>query len=82
MNLSQVCTLDRPSLVLKAQTAADLMTASPVSLHETATAREAAGFLTERGISAAPVINEAGAPVGVLSQTDIVIHDGEKLDFL
>ena len=58
------------------------MTPNPVSLLQTATAREAATFLTERGISAAPVINEAGAPVGVLSQTDIVIHDREKLDYL
>jgi CBS domain-containing protein len=80
MNLSQVCTLERPLLVLRAQTAADLMSPNPVSLRETATAREAAYFLTERGISAAPVVNEAGAPVGVLSQTDLVVHDREKLD--
>jgi CBS domain-containing protein len=53
------------------------MTSNPVSLRETATAREAAYFLTERGISAAPVINEAGIPIGVLSQTDLVIHDRE-----
>ena len=82
MNLSQVCTLERPPLLLKARTAADLMTPNPVSLRETATAREAACFLTERGISAAPVINEAGAPVGVLSQTDLVVHAREKIDSL
>ena len=79
MNLSQVCTLERPPLLLKAQTAADLMTPNPVSLEDTATAREAACFLTERAISAAPVINAAGAPVGVLSQTDLVVHAREKL---
>ncbi len=78
MNLSQVCTLERPPLLLKARTAADLMTLNPVSLRETATAREAACFLIERGISAAPVINEAGEPVGVLSQTDLVVHAREK----
>ncbi len=82
MNLSQVCTQERPLLVLKARTAADLMTSNPVSLRETATVREAARFLTERGISAAPVINGAGAPVGVLSQTDLVVHDREKGDAL
>jgi CBS domain-containing protein len=80
MNLSQVCTLERPLLVLMARTAADLMTPNPVSLCEKATIREAAYFLTERGISAAPVVNEAGAPVGVLSQTDLVVHDREKFD--
>ncbi len=82
MNLSQVCTLERSHLLLKARTAADLMTPNLASLRETATAREAACFLTERGISAAPVINEAGEPVGVLSQTDLVIHDREKTDSL
>jgi CBS domain-containing protein len=82
MNLSQVCTLERPPLLLKARTADDLMSPNPVSLRETATAREAACFLTERGISAAPVINEAGAPVGVLSQTDLVVHAREKIDSL
>jgi CBS domain-containing protein len=79
MKLSSACTREQPSLVLNAQTAADLMTSSPVSLLQTATAREAACFLTDRGISAAPVINEAGAPVGVLSQTDLVVHDREKI---
>jgi len=80
MSLSQICTLERPPLLLKARTAADLMTPNLVSLRETATAREAACFLTERGVSAAPVINEAGAPVGVLSQTDLVVHAREKID--
>jgi CBS domain-containing protein len=80
MNLNQVGSPERPPLVLKARTAADLMTPNPVSLRHTVTAGEAAAFLTERRISAAPVIDEAGAPVGVLSQTDLVVHDREKLD--
>ena len=82
MNLSQVCTLERPPLLLKARTAAELMSPNPLSLRETATSREAACFLTERGISAAPVINEAGEPVGVLSQTDLVVHARERNDSL
>ncbi len=82
MNLNQVCTLERPPLLLKARTAADLMSPNPMSLRATATAREAACFLTERCISAAPVINEAGEPVGVLSQTDLVVHARERNDSL
>jgi CBS domain-containing protein len=81
MNLRQVCTQERPALVLEARRAADLMTANPVSLLETATALEAARLLTERGISAAPVINEAGAPLGVLTHTDLVIHQRERTGF-
>jgi CBS domain-containing protein len=49
-----------------------LMTANPVSISEYATLREAGTVLTTRGISAAPVIDDAGRAVGVLSRTDIV----------
>lgn len=62
-------------LVLRADTAADLMTKNPVSLPHDATICEAAAFLIDREISAAPVIDDAGRPVGVLSHTDIVRHD-------
>lgn len=62
-------------LTLRAETAADLMTRNPVSLPQDATICEAAAFLLEREISAAPVIDDAGRPVGVLSHTDIVRHD-------
>ena len=61
-----------------ARTARDLMTPDPVSISENATSAEAAAFLVESGISAAPVINEAGRPVGVLSRTDLVWHQGRK----
>ncbi len=54
MNLNQVCTLERPPLLLKARTAADLMSPNPMSLRATATAREAACFLTERCIAPPP----------------------------
>ncbi len=49
-----------------------LMTANPVSLNAHATLREAGSVLTTRGISSAPVIDDAGRAVGVLSRTDIV----------
>lgn len=65
-------------LTLDTRTASDLMTPSPVSLREDATFHEAVALLTGRGISAAPVIDEAGRPVGVLSLADIVIHDRES----
>jgi CBS domain-containing protein len=71
-----------PRLVLEAATAADLMTANPASIAADATVREAAAFLSRKGFSAAPVIDEAGRPVGVLSQSDLVIHDREKSDRL
>jgi len=48
------------------------MTRNPLSVGESASLREAAAFLTEKGIRAAPVINDAGRPVGVVSLADIV----------
>jgi len=74
-NLGPTC-----RLVLCAETAADLMTPNPVSLNADATFKTAAAFLTDQGVSAAPVIDEAGRPVGVLSLSDLVVHDRE--DFL
>jgi CBS domain-containing protein len=61
-------------LVLVADTAKDLMAANPISLSESATLRDAAELLTKRGFTAAPVIDAAGRPVGVISQTDLVLH--------
>jgi CBS domain-containing protein len=56
------------------------MTPDPVSVRDTASLREAVAFLVDKGISGAPVIDEAGRPVGVLSQTDILIHDRENVE--
>jgi len=56
-------------------TAAELMTPNPVSLHASATIQEVVAFLTETGFSAAPVIDDAGRPIGVVSRTDVVVYD-------
>lgn len=55
-------------------TARDLITRQPISISERSTVREAAAFLMNAGLHAAPVINDAGRPVGVLSRADIVRH--------
>lgn len=55
--------------------ASGLMTTTVVSIAENASVREAMATLIDRGFSGAPVINEAGRPVGVISQSDILIHD-------
>jgi predicted transcriptional regulator len=64
-------------LVLHAETAQDLMTKNPMSIRHDRTIESAAAFLIEKEISAAPVIDDAGRAVGVLSHTDIVRHDSE-----
>jgi CBS domain-containing protein len=69
-------------LVLRAARAEELMTPNPISISETATVKEAVAFLADKGFSAAPVVDDAGRPVGVVSQTDIVIHDRNKVEYL
>ena len=69
-------------MVLSAATAADLMMPSPVWIRPNATVKEAAALLADKGVSAAPVIDEAGRPVGVVSQSDIVAHCREIVEFL
>jgi CBS domain-containing protein len=68
-----------PTVRLENATAADLMTANPLSISADATVKEAVAFLTDKGFSAAPVIDHAGRPIGVLSRADIVVHDREKI---
>lgn len=69
---------EKKRLMLDADTAAELMMPNPVSIRDSVVVREAVNFLTDKGISAAPVIDKAGRPVGVLSRADIVVHDREQ----
>jgi CBS domain-containing protein len=59
--------------------AKDLMKPNPVSIRRNAGIREALELLTDRGFGAAPVIDEAGRPIGVVSRTDILIHERESV---
>jgi predicted transcriptional regulator len=70
----------RPARVtLQADTAADLMSENPVSLRQEATISEAIVLLADRGFRIAPVIDECGRPIGVISVTDIFIHERESI---
>ena len=74
--------LEASRLVLNANTAADLMTRNPVSINQKANVKEAVALLTKKGFSIAPVIDDAGRPVGVLSSSDILVHDREHVEHL
>lgn len=66
-----------PRLVLQADTAAELMSDDPISIEENATVRDALNMMLDRDVTAAPVINAAGRPVGVVTVTDILVHERE-----
>lgn len=59
-------------------TAADLMAANPISIAATANVQEALMLLTDKNFSAAPVIDDGGRPVGVISRSDLLVHDREQ----
>src|SRR2546428_269356 len=67
------------ALILDAATAQELMTPNPIALRADASIRDAVSLLTDKGVSAAPVIDVAGRPVGVLSNSDIVVHERERV---
>ncbi len=65
-------------LTLGPATAAELMSPNPISINADAPIDEATALLTDRGFGAAPVIDEAGRPVGVISRADILIHERKR----
>jgi CBS domain-containing protein len=69
-------------LTLRAELAAELMNPNPISINADASIQEAMALLTDHGFSAAPVIDEAGRPVGVVSRSDLLTHDRERVDYV
>jgi CBS domain-containing protein len=55
--------------------AAEIMTADVVSVGPDASTREVAKLLAARGISAVPVVDTAGAPIGMVSEGDLIGRD-------
>ena len=64
-------------LTLCADTASDLMVPNPISLRAEANVAEAMLLFTEKGITAAPVIDDSERPIGVISRSDLLIHQCE-----
>jgi CBS-domain-containing membrane protein len=67
---------------LSPATAAQVMTPNPKSINRHATVRETAEILHEHGIHIAPVIDDAGRPIGVVSRTDLLDYWGRRRDRL
>jgi CBS domain-containing protein len=67
-------------LRLAAIKAADLMTPGPLSVRHDAPVSDAVRLMCEHRINAAPVVNDAGAAVGVISMSDVLIHNRQCAD--
>lgn len=55
--------------------AGDIMTTNVVTVHPDATARSIALLLAQNGISAVPVVDEHGVPLGMISEGDLMPRD-------
>ena len=55
--------------------ARDVMSKPVVSVHPDTSLREIARLLLEKGISAMPVVDDKGAPVGMVSEGDLIRPD-------
>jgi CBS domain-containing protein len=55
----------------------DLMTTKVISVSPDAPVSQIAKLLVEHGISAAPVLDENGAPLGMVSEGDLITHREE-----
>jgi CBS domain-containing protein len=55
--------------------AGDIMTKAVVSVHPDTPVREIARLLLDKGISAVPVIDNNGAPIGMVSEGDLIRPD-------
>jgi CBS domain-containing protein len=56
--------------------AADVMTPDPLTFKPETSAHEAAAILSEHRISGAPVVNETGNIVGIVSEYDLIARSG------
>ena len=62
-------------LTLHADLAGDMMVSNPVSIRQDASVNDAILLFTRKGFSVAPVIDAAGRPIGVVSRSDVMIHE-------
>ena len=60
-------------------TAADVMTADPVTFKPETSVHEAAQILAENRISGAPVVTDGGSIVGIVSEYDLIARAGTQV---
>jgi CBS domain-containing protein len=56
----------------------ELMTPNVVCVRPEMTVREVERLFGERRVTGAPVVDEAGQPIGVVSQHDLIVHQADR----
>src|SRR5262249_31270335 len=72
MDVTRTAEVTRPrmSTDVNVKTAADLMVPTPLTIQENTSVQDALSFLIDQELSAAPVIDAMGEPVGVVTRSD------------
>ena len=65
---------------MKSQTAKDVMSATVLTVRDDMTLRQAADILSRHGISGAPVLDDQGSLLGVVSLSDVARSLGDPAD--
>jgi CBS domain-containing protein len=74
-----VCTQLERTLALSKLTAGDSTTGDPLVLFQSGQVDSAIEHMRARGVRRAPVVTAAGAPVGMLSTDDLLVHISLKV---
>ena len=74
--------MDRNAMPADQLVVADLMTLDPVVIGVDAPLEEAERLMRERHVSGLPVVDARGAPIGVISQTDVIEDGGAPMAML
>jgi CBS domain-containing protein len=61
-------------------TVGEVMATEPLCIHADVKLPEVVALLVEHGISGAPVVDDDGKPIGMVSKTDLVMEDYEEAE--
>ena len=61
-------------------TVADAMSSDPVCIHANVELGEVVALLVENDISSAPVVDDGGRPMGMVSKSDLLMEDYERAE--
>ncbi len=79
--LLQLSRSDSIQELLDNLTAEQIMTTNPVCISQSATISQATALMNQYSIHALPVVDDKKIPIGVISSSDIMIHNHEYLSY-
>lgn len=60
---------------MKNITAKDIMSKDVITVRADMTVKDLAGLLAEKGVGGAPVVDAGNKPIGMVTESDLIVHD-------